>query len=194
MWVLTAPIHDVGSQIIWLVERFPATSALFVLVILDILSGIGKAVVTRQVSSTISWTGMIRKAMLFLLIGVAAILEPFTAIPVLGDDRVIIEKRLPLMRGISLLFCVTETLSILENAVAAGVPVPRVFRDVLRKIKADTDASLVIVKEASLVNVQTGRLSGEKGDPITGERSATPEERAAAQAQLREIGRRLGDD
>lgn len=104
-------------------ERQPVVGALLVLMLLDILMGLIVAVGTRTVSSSTSWRGMSKKATVLLILGVAAVIEPYA-------------QGLPLTKLVALFYVVTETLSILENAAAVGVPLPPVLTDALAKLHA----------------------------------------------------------
>lgn len=113
----------VGAQVLvgWL-ERQPVVGALLLLMALDILVGIVVAFGTRTLSSSASWSGMSKKAIMLLIIGAAAVIEPYA-------------QGLPLTRLVGLFYIVTESLSILENASLAGVPLPGVLTDTLAKLK-----------------------------------------------------------
>jgi toxin secretion/phage lysis holin len=111
----------VRAVVIWVTGK-PLISALLILVLLDWMSGICRACITKTLSSTISWRGMVRKVFMLLLIGVCATLQPFAG-------------GLPLTELAALAFIVVETLSIVENAAVSGVPIPRALTDVLTKLR-----------------------------------------------------------
>ena len=107
-------------------QRQPLLGVLMILIGADILSGRIVAAARRQLNSTVSLLGMSRKALVLILVGVARVIEPHA-----GD--------LPLTKLVAGCFCATELLSILENAIALGVPVPRAFRDVLKKFSDESE-------------------------------------------------------
>jgi len=120
------------SIVQWLAEAhaaYPIVGALVLMMLLDVLAGICAAVVTRSVSSTVSYRGMARKAIMLILVGVGAALEPYSS-------------GLPLSRLVAMAFLVTEAISILENAARAGVPVPALLQDLLIKLKSGEKPSV----------------------------------------------------
>lgn len=102
----------------------PLAKTLCWMVFVDIIAGILVAVNKRTLNSTISFRGMSRKVMMFLMVGVGVALEPLA-------------NGIPVGQLAALAFVVTEAISICENASALGLPMPRVIMDVLIKLKED---------------------------------------------------------
>jgi hypothetical protein len=50
------------------------------------------------------------------------------------------EIGVPWGQMIAIFFCITEGISITENAANSGVPIPKVWVDALRKARAEADA------------------------------------------------------
>ena len=92
-------------------EKHPLVFLLGVLMVIDILSGLCVAIIERKLSSKIGSNGMMRKTMKILLIGTAAALEQ-------------IQPDVPCVKLACIFFIVNESLSIVENAKRAGVPIP----------------------------------------------------------------------
>lgn len=92
------------------------------LMILDVLSGIGRAYITQTVSSEVSGPGIARKMMMLLGVLATALLQS-----VIGIDRAA-----DAMMGFLILH---EGISIAENLAASGVPLPRWLVDALAKVK-----------------------------------------------------------
>lgn len=90
----------------------------------DILSGLIAAGVERKVSSQISFVGLARKGMILLLVGIAQLLGMAVEIPQLAVAA-------------AGFYCVHEGLSIIENAVRIGVPVPAVIRESLARLSPE---------------------------------------------------------
>jgi len=107
----------------WL-DTQPIITALLILMGLDIAVGICRAIITKTLSSTISWRGMSRKVIMLLMLGVAAVLEPLAG-------------GIPLSKLVGIFYTVTEALSILENAAASGVPLPRALVETLAKLREE---------------------------------------------------------
>lgn len=106
-------------------NSYPFVGQLFLIMLLDVVSGILAACMAKNVSSTTCWGGMIRKAIMLIIVGLGVILEPYA-------------QDVPLGKMIALCFTVVEGLSILENAARAGVPIPLVITDTLDKLKETT--------------------------------------------------------
>ena len=102
----------------------PAMTTLLVIVALDIVSGFIRAGVQKRLSSKESWAGGLRKFMIFVMVALAAQVDGVTGAA-------------PLLRNAVVIFyCVSESLSVIENVVAAGLPVPDVIRDALAQLSA----------------------------------------------------------
>lgn len=87
----------------------------------DILSGIIAAFITKTVSSDMSLRGGLKKVMMWMAVGVSA------AVGKLSPE-------IPLMNMAAAYFCITESLSFIENLGRAGVPVPPILREALSKL------------------------------------------------------------
>lgn len=111
--------ETVTAFLLWL-EQKPMVNALLLLMLMDIASGLCMAVVQKNLCSTISWRGMMKKVLTLLALGVAMVIEPFVSAP--------------LAAMVAFCFICTEALSILENAAKAGVKLPVGLIDALSKI------------------------------------------------------------
>jgi len=103
----------------------PIFQLLVGLVIADIASGVLAGVIERKISSDATFRGMARKGLMLIIVGVAAFVGSTVELPLL-----------PLVAGF---YCGHEGLSIFENAVRVGLPVPAILRDVLLKLQSKTD-------------------------------------------------------
>lgn len=102
--------------------------ALVVLVVIDYLTGLMCAFYDRTLSSEIGFRGIFKKVLIFLLVIVANVVD--TAFAPQGD----------LVRDAVIFFYASnEGISILENAVKLGVPVPKKLRDLLRQVNRKDD-------------------------------------------------------
>lgn len=114
---------------------------------IDIIVGFIAAFRKKNLSSTISHMGMSKKAIQLLLIAVGRVLEPYTS-------------GMPVGSMTASVFCVTETVSIIENAAIAGVPVPKAILDALQKVKMfagiggnETTVTNININKASNVDI-----------------------------------------
>lgn len=96
----------------------PLFPALLVAMVIDFVTGVQAAFITKELSSRVGWTGINRKLMTILAVVLAQVLELPTGVPVLSD-------------GVSAAFLIAEGLSVMENMSRAGIDVPPVLRDAL---------------------------------------------------------------
>ena len=98
---------------------------IILLIVIDYGSGILKGIYKRKLSSAIGFKGIVKKIMMLLVIALAyAIQKMFgSSIPI---------------REISIsLFIGNESLSILENAAACDLPIPKSLKEVLIQVKKE---------------------------------------------------------
>lgn len=120
----------IQAFIAWL-ERCPMVNTLLILMLLDVISGICVAVLQQNLSSTISWRGMMKKVLTLLVLGVAMTIQPFaTGLPI------------PLGNGVAFCFICTEAISVLENAALAGVKLPQPLLAVLSRLSEPGNSRL----------------------------------------------------
>lgn len=112
-----------GLAVFW--GGLPALVQLLVLMmLLDIISGLLAGYVNRKLSSDVSFRGMAKKAMIGLLVVVAYLLDKQLGPEVAGI----------LGSAVAGFMVAHEGLSIVENAAAAGLPIPKALRDALAKV------------------------------------------------------------
>jgi len=100
--------------------------ALIVFVIVDYVTGILSAVHDKTLSSKVGAQGIFRKVVIFLLVGIAHMVDTY----VLGHDSV-------LRTTVIFFYLTNEGVSILENATNLGLPVPTRLKDVLEKLHTE---------------------------------------------------------
>jgi toxin secretion/phage lysis holin len=100
----------------------PAMTTLVTIVVLDMVSGFSRAAIQQRLSSKESWAGIGKKVMMFVVICLAA-----------QVDR-LLDANNVIRNATVIFYCVSESLSVLENVVAAGMPVPDVIRDALAQL------------------------------------------------------------
>ena len=97
--------------------------ALVIFVILDYVTGIMCAVNDRKLSSAVGFRGICRKVLIFLLVGVAHIVD----LHVVGSGSA--------LRGAVVCFYLSnEGVSMLENAAHLGLPVPEKLKAILEQL------------------------------------------------------------
>ena len=97
--------------------------ALVVFVILDYVTGIMCAINDRKLSSAVGFRGICRKVLIFLLVGIANILD----VQVIGSGSV-------LRTAVIFFYISNEGVSLVENAAHLGLPVPDKLKDVLEQL------------------------------------------------------------
>jgi toxin secretion/phage lysis holin len=107
-----------------------AVLALWLLMGLDILTGYVSAGIRGELSSEVSRQGIERKIQTLLMVATAWVIESFLPI----------KPPMSLTSMVALFYCANEGLSILENVAEAGVPVPRVLRNALARLKNDQES------------------------------------------------------
>lgn len=96
---------------------------LLAFVVIDYITGVLCAVSDKKLSSAIGFKGICRKVLIFALVGIGHILDLY----VIGSGSV--------MRTAILFFYISnEGVSLVENAVHLGLPVPQKLKDVLEQL------------------------------------------------------------
>ena len=94
---------------------------LTIFIALDILSGWARAFIQKELSSDESFRGTAKKLLIYVIVCVAAQVDRFTGTAVVRN-------------AVIAFYCATEALSILENSVAAGLPVPEFLSAALKQL------------------------------------------------------------
>ncbi len=106
--------------------------ALVVFAIVDYITGVFKSSKDNTLSSRIGFEGIKRKVTMFLLVGVANILDKELIREFTGSNE--------LVRNLVIFFYMAnEGLSILENAIAIGLPVPERLKNMLLEFRDRKD-------------------------------------------------------
>mgnify|MGYP000919231488 CR=1 FL=1 len=97
--------------------------ALIIFVACDYITGVLCAISNRKLSSAVGFKGICRKMLIFILVGIANVLD----IHVLGHEGV-------LRTAIIFFYISNEGLSLTENAAHLGLPVPEKIKNVLEQL------------------------------------------------------------
>ena len=97
--------------------------ALLAFVVIDYLTGVMCAISDKTLSSEVGFQGICRKVLIFLLVGVANILD----VQVIGTGSV-------LRTAVIFFYLSNEGVSLLENASYLGLPVPEKIKEVLEQL------------------------------------------------------------
>lgn len=98
--------------------------ALICFVVVDYVTGLISAIVNKKLSSAVGFKGILKKVVIFLVVGVANLLDVY----VLGDNAV-------LRSAVIFFYIANEGISILENAGELGLPIPHKLKDILAQLR-----------------------------------------------------------
>ena len=97
--------------------------ALVVFVVADYITGVMCAAADKKLSSEVGFRGIFKKVLIFILVGVGAILDA----QIIGTGSV-------LRTAVIFFYISNEGLSLIENAAYLGLPVPKSVKTVLEQL------------------------------------------------------------
>ena len=97
--------------------------ALIAFVVIDYITGVMCAIINRELSSAVGFKGIFRKVLIFLLVGIANIID----VQVIGTGAV-------LLTAVIFFYISNEGVSLLENAGHLGLPIPEKIKTVLEQL------------------------------------------------------------
>ena len=97
--------------------------ALIAFVLVDYITGVMCAIADKKLSSAVGFKGICRKVLIFLLVGIANIVDA----QVIGTGSV-------LRTAVIFFYLSNEGVSLLENAAHLGLPVPEKMKDILAQL------------------------------------------------------------
>ena len=102
--------------------------ALIVFTMIDYVSGVTAVSMEGNLNSREGFNGIKRKIFIFMLVGVAHVVE-----------QVVDENSALLRNGVICFYLSNEGISILENAVKIGLPIPEMLKNILQKLNKDSE-------------------------------------------------------
>ena len=102
--------------------------ALLIFVVCDYVTGVMGAISDKKLSSAVGFRGICRKVLIFILVGIANVID----INVLGQVGV-------LRTAVIFFYISNEGLSLIENAAHLGLPIPEKLKDVLEQLHNKND-------------------------------------------------------
>ena len=90
---------------------------------IDYITGVMCAIADKNLSSEVGFKGICRKVLIFLLVGIANVLD----VQVIGTGSV-------LRTAVIFFYISNEGVSLLENAAHLGLPVPEKIKTVLEQL------------------------------------------------------------
>lgn len=104
--------------------------ALIAFVVIDYITGVMCAINDHTLSSEVGFRGICRKVLIFLLVGIANILD----VQVIGTGSV-------LRTAVIFFYISNEGVSLLENAGRLGLPIPQKLKDILAQLHDRADGT-----------------------------------------------------
>lgn len=102
--------------------------ALLTFVVIDYITGLMCAVLDKKLSSEVGFRGIFKKVLIFSLVAIGHIIDK----NVIGDGSVI-------RTAVIFFYLSNEGISILENVVHVGLPVPQKLKDILEQLHNRSD-------------------------------------------------------
>lgn len=133
-------MNDIGTYLVMILSALVAAGlalvggidvaieGLAMLILLDIITGIMKAVVTKTLSSDVSFRGAVKKIAIFVVIALCHVMDG-----IIGTEDTML-----LRNGAIFFYSVYEGISILENIAEIGLPIPPVIKEALDKLNKRT--------------------------------------------------------
>ncbi|KAB2953945.1 phage holin family protein [Heliorestis acidaminivorans] len=115
----------IGAFLGWFLGSYDGfLYALIMFIVLDYITGLMVAYVTKEISSHIGSKGIFKKVVIFILVGVAQIIDS----QIIGEGSVI-------RTAVIFFYLSNEGISIIENAGKLGLPIPAKLRDSMEQLK-----------------------------------------------------------
>ena len=125
--VLQSILAVISTGLIYLLGGLDiALTCLLIAIVLDYVSGMLKAFITKQVSSKIGFKGIMKKVSILLVVMLAVLIDRVTGET--GAIRTLVVYY----------FVANEGLSVLENLGQAGVPIPQSIKKALKALKKES--------------------------------------------------------
>lgn len=102
--------------------------ALCIFMVLDYLTGVTSAILSKTLDSEIGFRGLARKVFILVLVGVAHMVDMYVIGGTDGARNMVI-----------CWYLANEGISIIENAARIGLPVPAKLRAILEQLKEEND-------------------------------------------------------
>lgn len=102
--------------------------ALLAFAVVDYVTGVMCAIVDKKLSSSVGFKGIFRKVLIFVMVGIAHILDT----QIIGNSSV-------LRTAVIFFYISNEGVSLLENASHLGLPVPEPVKTVLKQLHDHAD-------------------------------------------------------
>lgn len=131
-WIQLA-FAAVGAFLGWFLGGYDGfLYALITFVTVDYVTGVLCAIVDKKLSSEIGAKGIFKKVIIFVLVGIAQILDT-QILSIAGNNGGVIRT------AVIFFYLSNEGVSILENASHIGLPIPEKLKEVLKQLHGRED-------------------------------------------------------
>lgn len=121
-------LAGIGTGLVYLWGGFDvAIQCLLIAIVLDYISGMIKAFVLKQLSSSVGFKGILKKVGILVIVTLAVLIDRVT-----GESGAI-------RTLVIYYFVANEGLSIIENLGLAGLPIPKSIKEALKALKKQGD-------------------------------------------------------
>lgn len=118
-------VVSVGTGLTWFFGTWDTALAVLVcFMVLDYVTGLLRAYVNKEVSSDVGLKGIARKAVIFVVLIVAVLL-----------DRLLNTGNWVFRTLICYFYIANESISLLENCAGLGLPIPEKLKEALAQLK-----------------------------------------------------------
>ena len=125
---LNSVLAAIATGTVYLIGGFDvALNCLLIAIVLDYISGIIKAYIKKELSSSIGLKGILKKVGVLIIVMLATLMDRVAGAT--GAIRTLVIYY----------FVANEGLSILENLGAAGVPIPAKLKKALKELKKEAN-------------------------------------------------------
>lgn len=122
---LKGVVVSVGTGLTWFLGTWDiALQVLVCFMFLDYITGVLRAYVNKEVSSSVGLKGIARKAVIFVVLIVAVLL-----------DRLLNTGNWVFRTLICYFYIANEGISLLENCAGLGLPIPEKLKEALAQLK-----------------------------------------------------------
>ncbi|QHQ62649.1 holin [Anaerocolumna sedimenticola] len=134
---IQAALTIAGGFVGWFLGGFDGfLYALITFVVIDYITGVLCAIIDKNLCSKIGAKGIFKKVLIFVLVGVAHVIDT-NVLGVVGNTDTNV-----LRTAVIFFYLSNEGISILENAAHIGLPIPEKLKDVLKQLhKREEDGS-----------------------------------------------------
>lgn len=102
--------------------------ALLTVIIIDYITGVIYAVVSKELCSTTGFKGILKKVSILIIVAVSQVID----LNILSNSGI-------LRSSVIAFYIVNESISILENTSKIGIPLPKNLKSILSQLKDTTD-------------------------------------------------------